>query len=442
MGWSAIYVNWKIRCAKKRVGPFRPSWDGFVSRWIQLLQAWLSGPPLPILSTDLQVFYDSLVNFLELGIRSFLSIVDGSLNPVPVSDLDQVVLKELMAKNRGLTLLDLKKRSEYSSVTTTSGECSDEQETPTVSTPLADADDRLSEIASAIPPVDPEVLTLKHNAFLAQLLMDEVELGESTHGGSHDHAAFSMQATDGPTGQVPGAKPSPNNMPVSWYNVKDLQQLLWAKAEGIERHTRLDLLEKTWKTSIWSEEDDEEMTLPDLEVPLVYSLHYAQQGRQDWEDELPPETMGRMKKQEKGKSNLHAEEDFFEKLESMNLDPRLSKLIQKYHEVFGALPPPLSCKTLVQMELKLKPEFEGSVVRRRPYPAPQDQIDEIERQIQECIDAGLVEEYKHGDYPRHCSPCFLEAKPGSTAMRLVVDYGEVNKKTQNLYHVGCQNECF
>ena len=177
--------------------------------------------------------------------------------------------------------------------------------------------------------------------------MDEVDLGESTHGGSHDHAAFSMQATDGPTGQVPGAKPPPNNMPVSWYNVKDLQQLLWAKAEGIERRTRLDLLKKTRKTSIWSEEDDEEMTLPDLEVPLVYSLHYAQQGRQDWEHELPPETMGRTKKQEKGKSNLHAEEDFSEKLESMNLDPRLSKLIQKYHEVFGALPPPLSCKTLV-----------------------------------------------------------------------------------------------
>ena len=43
---------------------------------------------------------------------SFLSIVDGSLNPVPVSDLDQVVLKELMAGNRGLTLSDLKKRSE------------------------------------------------------------------------------------------------------------------------------------------------------------------------------------------------------------------------------------------------------------------------------------------------------------------------------------------
>ena len=251
---------------------------------------------------------------------SFLSIVDGSLSPVPVSDLDQVVLKELMAENRGLTPLDLKERSEYSSVTTTSGECSDEQETPAVSTPLADADDRLSDIASAIPTVDLEMVTLKYSAFLAQLLMDQVDLGESTRGGSHDHAIFPTQATDGPTGQVPGAKPSPNNMTVSPYDVQDLQQVLWAKAEGIERRTRLDLLRRTWKTSIWSEEDDEEMTLPDPEVPLVYSLHYTQQGRQDLEDELPPETMGRMKKQEKGKSNIHAEEDFV--IETGEHEPR------------------------------------------------------------------------------------------------------------------------
>ena len=130
------------------------------------------------------------------------------------------------------------------------------------------------------------------------------------------------------------------------------------------------------------------------------------------------------------KSNLHAEEAFSEKLESMSLDPCLSKLIQKYHGVFGALPPPLSCRKLVQMDLKIEPEFEGSVVRRGPYPAPQAQIDQIECQIRECIDACLVEEYKHGVHPCHCSPCFLVAKPGSTAMRLVVDYGEVNKRTQ------------
>ena len=41
-----------------------------------------------------------------------------------------------------------------------------------------------------------------------------------------------------------------------------------------------------------------------------------------------------------------------------------------------------------------------------------------------------MKEYKNGDYPHHCSPCFLVAKPGSIALRLVVDYGEVNKKTQ------------
>ena len=83
------------------------------------------------------------------------------------------------------------------------------------------------------------------------------------------------------------------------------------------------------------------------------------------------------------------------------------------------------------MDLKLKPEFEKRRVRRRPYPAPQEQVGGIERQIQKCIDAGLVEIYKKGDYPHHCSPCFLVAKPGSTALRLVIVYGEVNKKTQN-----------
>ena len=124
---------------------------------------------------------------------SFLSIAGGSLNPLPVSGLDQEVLKELMAENRGLTLLDLKKRSEYFSVITTSGECFNEHETPTVPTPLADTDDHLSEIASSILPVDPEVLTLRHRAFPAQLLMEEEDLGETTPSRSHDQAVFSMR---------------------------------------------------------------------------------------------------------------------------------------------------------------------------------------------------------------------------------------------------------
>ena len=43
---------------------------------------------------------------------------------------------------------------------------------------------------------------------------------------------------------------------------------------------------------------------------------------------------------------------------------------QTAEEVFGALLPPLSCKKLVQMDLKLKPELEMTRVRLRPYPAP------------------------------------------------------------------------
>ena len=77
--------------------------------------------------------------------------------------------------------------------------------------------------------------------------------------------------------------------------------------------------------------------------------------------------------------------------------------------MFGELPPPAPCDKLVQMALKLKPEFVGHKIRRRPYPALKEQTNKIERHIQECIDAGLVREYKHGDYPQHCSPCFLVA---------------------------------
>ena len=130
-----------------------------------------------------------------------------------------------------------------------------------------------------------------------------------------------------------------------------------------------------------------------------------------------------------GAINLHCDEDLEDKIKL--LDPRVQKLIRTYLEVFGDLPPQASCDKLVQMDLKLKPEWMDHKICRRPYPAPKEQADETERQIQECIDGGLVLEYKNGDYPQHCSPCFLVAKPGSTAKRLVVDYGELNKKALN-----------
>ena len=141
---------------------------------------------------------------LEWG--SFLSIVDGSLNPVPASDFDQVVLKGLMAKNCGLTLHDVKKTSsEYPSVTATGGECFDEAQTAAISPPMANLDDHLSEIASVILPVHPEVLTLKHSAFVAQLLLEEMDV-KSTGAKFYDQSVLSMQLFDSRSSKVPGAK--------------------------------------------------------------------------------------------------------------------------------------------------------------------------------------------------------------------------------------------
>ena len=55
---------------------------------------------------------------------------------------------------------------------------------------------------------------------------------------------------------------------------------------------------------------------------------------------------------------------------------------------------------------------------------------EIMRQITECIAANLAEKYEQAEYPKQCSPCFLVEKPGSTAKRLVVHYGKLNKLTK------------
>ena len=162
-----------------------------------------------------------------------------------------------------------------------------------------------------------------------------------------------------------------------------------------------------------------------LERDLLYAyqgLKDTTKGEESVEDHLPASITH-------GASNLHSDADMEDKIKL--LDPRVQTLRRTYPEVFRELPTLTSSDKLVQIDLKLKLEFVGHKVRRRPYPAPKEQANEIERQIQECIDARLVLEYKDRDYPQHCSSCFLVAKPGSTAKQLVVDYGELNKKTLN-----------
>ena len=134
------------------------------------------------------------------------------------------------------------------------------------------------------------------------------------------------------------------------------------------------------------------------------------------------------KKQELGASNLHTSEDLKISLAKMDVDERIKKIILHFSDICGPLPPPGSVKKLVTMDLELREEFLKDRVGCRPYTVSKDDMAEITRQIKECVEAGLVYEYKETDYPKHCSPCFLVAKPGSTAKRLVVDYKKVNQK--------------
>ena len=151
---------------------------------------------------------------------SFLSIVDGSLNPVPPCDLDQVLLKEVTAENRGLTLFAVKKRSrEHISATVT-----DDLEPAAVK---VDTDDQLSEIASSFPAVDPSCVELKHSAFLAQLLLEDVDLESSSEQTSPvGKPVLHMQYTCSgePVAQNPDAlaRLASNNMPLSEHVTQEL----------------------------------------------------------------------------------------------------------------------------------------------------------------------------------------------------------------------------
>ena len=208
-------------------------------------------------------------------------------------------------------------------------------------------------------------------------------------------------------------------------DISQLKEDLEQKITTWQREVDLKLMKSVWGARVRTPEGHELSEKSVCKPPRVClccqrppetverDLLYAYQGLKDTikdaeavQDHLPASIHQWVR-------NLHSDEDMEDEIKL--LDPRVQKLIRTYLEVFGELPPPASCEKLIQMDLKLKPELVGHKMRRRPYSSPKEQADEIERQIQECIDAGLVLEYQNGDYPQHCSPCFLVAKPGSTA---------------------------
>ena len=126
--------------------------------------------------------------------------------------------------------------------------------------------------------------------------------------------------------------------------------------------------------------------------------------------------------------NLHGE---FEKdLARFAGQPKLVELLTKYKEAFVPLPPPEKGCKLAVMDLELKEEFRGQTLRQKCWPMPKEDALEIEKQVQELVDAGLVEPFPVGEFPKHCSPTFLVDKRESKTRRMVGQYVKLNKRTK------------
>ena len=130
-------------------------------------------------------------------------------------------------------------------------------------------------------------------------------------------------------------------------------------------------------------------------------------------------------RQEYGKSNLKSDDGFDEVVKKHPAE--LQGLLRKHKVVFGPLMSPGSCKKLIQMDLEVTNEHKNSTLRSRPMSLNEEDEKETMRQIYECCDAKLMSRYEGKEFPKHCTPCFLVAKPGSSTKRLVVHYAELKE---------------
>ena len=271
------------------------------------------------------------------------------------------------------------------------------------------------------------------------------------------------------------ARPNTNLFPSS---KQDLEETRHLPLHQIDRLQKLELKEK-WKSMVYLDEyHGEDGTYFDVgeELVMLHELHEAleqedeeiereEEKKEERKDQLRRKHITRLRrkakenkktdhqknqmivdpeqflalkkfteqdekfrKQELGASHLHVSEELKISLDKMDVDERIKKIILHFSDIFGPLPPPGSVKKLVTMDLEIREEIFKDRVRCRPSPASKDDMAQIIRRIKECVEAGLVYEFKKTDYPKHCSPCFLVAKPGSTAKRLVVDYKKVHQK--------------
>ena len=361
------------------------------------------------------------------------------LAPVPWEDLDPVMVQEIQRGSSGHTLDVLKNqiRPRDAVETTPGGDEYIVSDTVAPSSPChvpnpdVVSECALSELPSSIHFDD----KTEHDAFFVQTCVEDVENAE--YAAPHK-PLFSMRGEEPLDKEVdPWARlreyvdskrrlvakklcyvrPTRRSWPLKQGSTGDMSQLkedLEQKITTWQREVDPKLMKSVWGAHVSTPEEDELSEECVREPPGVRlcchrppetvesDLLYAYQRPKDTtkdaervEDYLPASI-------HQGASNLHSDEDMEDKIKL--LDPRVQKLIRTYLEVFGDLAPPATCDKLIQMDLELKPEFVGQKILRRPYPAPKEQADEIERQIQECIDVGLAWSTRMGTTPNIAPP--------------------------------------
>ena len=352
-------------------------------------------------------------------------MVDGGLTSVPWEDPESTLVQAIQQESDGLALGDLKDRLRPQHAIETVPRGDEYALTNTnapnspcyVPVPDGVSGCGLSELPSSIHSDD----KTEHDAFFVQTCVEE---GENAEYVAPLKPLLSMRVEDPLDEELDHrsnlreyldfkrrflakkpcyAKPTCCSWPLNQGRMGDLSQLkedLEQKITTWQREVDLKLMKSVWDAHVRTPEQDDlseecvceppraclcchrppEMVEPDL--PYAYQgLKDTTKGGESLEDHL-------LTYFTQGASNLHSDEDMEDKIKL--LDSRVQTLLRTYLEVFGELPARASCDKLVQMDLKLKPEFVGHKIRRRPCPAPKEQADEIERQIQECIDAGLV----------------------------------------------------
>lgn len=176
-----------------------------------------------------------------------------------------------------------------------------------------------------------------------------------------------------------------------------------------------------------------------VHVPLMNSTENAFCWDGSFQPELSPYHQYKIVDQNNFRINTIRERDFTDRIqklmkclpldENLNYEEKavMKKICESYHDVFLLEGDPLSYTTVLKHRVPTLPG-EGPI-NQRQYRIPQVHKAEIDKQVQELLDAGII---RHSMSPWNSPLLLVSKKPGADGKkkwRMVVDYRKVNDVT-------------